>query len=111
MFVCVCVRVGGWVGGWAGRYVAVVVGVFLCAPRTLGPMRDPRQPRHPHPLGCCDWWQVETSRLFLCDVTRVSPAALLLFGATPAELDVGRAKECGRAELAGGVRVSAPAQV
>jgi hypothetical protein len=37
----------------------------------------------------------------------VPPAALLLFGAKPAELDVEFAKQSGRVELAGGVRVLA----
>mmetsp|Transcript_43696 Transcript_43696/g.140994 ORF Transcript_43696/g.140994 Transcript_43696/m.140994 type:complete len:829 (+) Transcript_43696:1-2487(+) len=54
--------------------------------------------------------KVETSRLFLRETTRVSAAALLLFGATPAELDVERVKTCGRVELAGGVRVRASPQ-
>ena len=44
--------------------------------------------------------KVETSRLFLRGTTRVPPAALLLFGATPHELDVERVKTCGRVDLA-----------
>eukprot|EP00315_Gephyrocapsa_oceanica_P024412 CAMPEP_0185467736 /NCGR_PEP_ID=MMETSP1365-20130426/97380_1 /TAXON_ID=38817 /ORGANISM="Gephyrocapsa oceanica, Strain RCC1303" /LENGTH=543 /DNA_ID=CAMNT_0028074473 /DNA_START=153 /DNA_END=1782 /DNA_ORIENTATION=- len=54
--------------------------------------------------------KVETSRLFLRETTRVSAAALLLFGATPTELDVERVKTCGRVELAGGMRVRASPQ-
>ena len=53
--------------------------------------------------------KLDSSRLFLRESTRVPPAALLLFGATPSELDVERVKQSGRVDLAGGsvrVRVS-----
>ena len=46
---------------------------------------------------------MESSRLFLRNTTRVPAAALLLFGATPAELDVERAKQSGRVDLAAGI--------
>ena len=49
--------------------------------------------------------KVDTSRLFLRGTTRVPPAALLLFGAAPHELDVERVKSCGRCDLAAGARV------
>ena len=48
--------------------------------------------------------EVLTSRLFLRGTTRVPPAALLLFGASPAEIDVGRVKQCGRVDLRSGAR-------
>ncbi len=48
---------------------------------------------------------MDSSRLFLRDTTRVPPPALLLFGATPSELDVERVKQSGRVDLAGGVRM------
>ena len=54
--------------------------------------------------------KVDTSRLFLRETSRVPPAALLLFGATPSELDVERVKQTGRVELGGGVRVRASPQ-
>ena len=46
-----------------------------------------------------------TSRLFLRGTTRVPPAALLLFGASPTEIDVERVKQCGRVDLRSGARV------
>ena len=49
--------------------------------------------------------KVDSSRLFLRETTRLPPAALLLFGATPTELDVERVKQSGRVDLAGGLRV------
>jgi HrpA-like RNA helicase len=54
--------------------------------------------------------KVDTSRLFIRETSRVPPAALLLFGATPSELDVERVKQTGRVELGGGVRVRASPQ-
>ena len=39
---------------------------------------------------------MDTSRLFLRETTRVPPHALLLFGATAAELDIERVKQTGR---------------
>ena len=49
--------------------------------------------------------KVLTSRLFLRGTTRVPPAALLLFGASPSEIDVERVKQCGRVDLSSGARV------
>lgn len=54
--------------------------------------------------------KVDTSRLYIRETSRVPPAALLLFGATPSELVVERVKQTGRVELGGGVRVRASPQ-
>ena len=43
---------------------------------------------------------MDTSRLFLRETTRVPPHALLLFGATAAELDIERVKQTGRVRCA-----------
>lgn len=52
------------------------------------------QPLNPLLLGWVH--QVETSRLFLRETTWVPPRAVVLFGATSAELDLERVKQTGR---------------
>lgn len=49
--------------------------------------------------------RAKTSQVFLRDTTRVSPYALLLFGAPPEEVSVEQVKRTGRVVLADGVEL------
>jgi len=91
---------GGGAGGGAGGVGGGGAGGGLETQAWFHPSSVNASPAKPEGGLFVYLEKVETSRLFLRGTTRVPPAALLLFGAAPHELDIERVKTCGRVDLA-----------